>query len=618
MLAHRVAPVSETSPTAKPSARVQFWGTRGSLAKPGRNTVRYGGNTSCVQLTSPGGSLVVIDCGTGAHDLGQALLAQATGPLRGSILISHTHWDHIQGFPFFAPLFVPGGQWDIYGPAGLGQSLRETLAGQMQYSYFPLALDEMGAGIRFHDLVEGTLEIDDMRITTRYLNHPVLTLAYRFDMAGIRVVYACDHEPYSRDPAAPDALSDRDLQHSEFFANADLVIHDAQYTDAEYLSKKGWGHSPVEYVSAIARAAGVRQLAFAHHDPLRTDDALDQVVAAVHADLAERKSPMHAFAAADGQIVEVRAPEQPHQTRESIANTTPAAAPAIRESTVVMGISDTKLAVTLAEAIRAEGVRMSHASDANSLLQMVKAASPSLVLTEDRLSGLDGLAISKSVRAADGADLKNVPIIIVADRERADEGKAAGVTGWLVKPFTTQYARAYIQSWIMRTACRWARAALPPDEVTRLSTLRTLGLLDTSPEERFDRITRVAAALADVPIAYISLVDENRQWFKSCLGFTATETPRDAAFCAHVILKREPLFIPDALRDVRFADNPLVTGEPGIRFYAGFPVFHNNGSCLGTLCLVDIRPRQFPEAMIRMFADLASIVQQEVNSGNGK
>ena len=618
MRAHRVAPVSETSPPAKPSARVQFWGTRGSLAKPGRNTVRYGGNTPCVQLTSPGGSLVIIDCGTGAHDLGQALLAQATGPLRGSILISHTHWDHIQGFPFFAPLFVPGGQWDIYGPAGLGQSLRETLAGQMQYSYFPLTLDEMGAGIRFHDLVEGTLEIDDMRITTRYLNHPVLTLAYRFDMAGIRVVYACDHEPYSRDPATPDELSERDLQHSEFFANADLVIHDGQYTDAEYLTKKGWGHSPVEYVSAIARRAGVRQLAFAHHDPLRTDDALDQVVAAVRADLAERKSPLHAFAAADGQIVEVRASDDPRQVRDTISTTTPAAAPAITESTVVMGISDTKLAVTLAEATRAEGVRMSHASDANSLLQMVKTASPSLVLTEDRLSGLDGLAICKSVRDAGGEDLKNVPIIVVADRERADEGNAAGVTGWLVTPFTTQYARAYIQSWLMRTACRWARAAKPPDEASRLATLRALGLLDTPPEERFDRITRVAAALADVPVAYISLVDESRQWFKSCRGFAASETSRDAAFCAHVVLKREPLFIPDTLRDVRFADNPLVTGEPGIRSYAGFPLFHENGSCLGTLCMVDTRPRQFPEAMIRMFADLASIVQQEVNSGNGK
>ena len=362
----------------------------------------------------------------------------------------------------------------------------------------------------------------------------------------------------------------------------------------------------------------MRQLAFAHHDPLRTDDALDQIVQAVRADLAERKSPLHAFAAADGQIVEVRAHDHPQQTPESIASTTPAAAPAIRESTVVMGISDTQLAAALAEATRTEGVRMSQASDGDSLLQMVKSESPSLVLMEDRLSGLDALAICRSVRATGGEDLKKVPIVIVADRERADEGKAAGVTGWLVTPFTTQYARAYIQSWIMRTACRWARAAIRPDEDTRLATLRALGLLDTPPEERFDRITRVAAALAGVPVAYVSLVDANRQWFKSCLGFALSEISRDAAFCAHVVLKREFLVIPDTLRDDRFADNPHVTGEPGIRFYAGFPVFHKNGSCLGTLCLADTRPRQFSEAMIKMFADLASIVQQEVNAGNGK
>ena len=125
--------------------QVQFWGTRGSLARPGRNTVRYGGDTSCVQVTSPKGSLVVIDCGTGAHDLGRSLLAEARGPLRGSILFSHTHWDHIQGFPFFGPLFVPGGHWDIYGPAGLSQSLRDTLAGQMEHIYFPVTLDELDA-----------------------------------------------------------------------------------------------------------------------------------------------------------------------------------------------------------------------------------------------------------------------------------------------------------------------------------------------------------------------------------------------------------------------------------------------------------------------------------------
>ena len=233
----------------KNSARVQFWGTRGSLPRPGPNTVRYGGNTSCVQVTSPKGSLIVLDCGSGAYDLGKALGVKSPGgkskvPLRGSILISHTHWDHIQGFPFFAPLFEHGGLWDIYGPAGLGQSLRETLAGQMEYSYFPVTLDELGANIRFHDLVEGSFEIDDVRITTHYLNHPALTLGYRLEMGGSTIVYACDHEPFSRSAwqKVPDHELDR--RHCAFLADADLVIHDAQFTDEEYETRKGWGAQP--------------------------------------------------------------------------------------------------------------------------------------------------------------------------------------------------------------------------------------------------------------------------------------------------------------------------------------------------------------------------------------
>ena len=601
----------------KSAARIQFWGTRGSLAKPGRNTLRYGGNTSCVQLTSPDGALVIIDCGTGAHDLGQALMAEAKGPMRGSILISHTHWDHIQGLPFFVPLFVRGGKWDIYGPAGLGQSLRDTLAGQMLYSYFPLTLDELGSTIHFHDLVEGSLQIEDIRITTRYLNHPVLTLGYRFEMAGICVVYVCDHEPYSRNPGAGDAVSERDRHHGEFLANADLLIHDAQYTDAEYAAKKGWGHSTVEYVSEIALMAGVRQVAFTHHDPMRSDDALDLIVETVRVDLVERQTPMHVFAAAEGQIVELHASgDVPRTQVEKPSSTMPAAAPAMPDSTVIMGVSDTKLAVMLAEATRAEGVRMSHASDGESLLQMSNSAPPALVLMEDHLSGLDGLDVCKSLRAVHNESLRNVPVIVVAEHERTEEGKAAGVTGWLIRPFTTQYARAHIQSWIMRSACRWARAALPADEDTRLAALRDLAILDTPAEERFDRITRVAAALADVPIAYVSLVDQERQWFKSCHGFGASETSREVAFCAHVVLSRKPMIVSDTLLDDRFADNPLVTGEPHIRFYAGFPVFHDDGSCVGTLCLVDTRPRQLPEAMLKMVADLACLVQQELNSGN--
>lgn len=137
--------------------RVQFWGTRGSIATPVPSMTRYGGNTSCIEVRSAAGTLVIVDCGTGGHWLGQNLIAAGAKGLRGHILISHTHWDHIQGIPFFAPLFMPGNEWDIYGPKGLGQSLREALAGQMQYTYFPVPLDQCGAKIRYHDPRRGHL-----------------------------------------------------------------------------------------------------------------------------------------------------------------------------------------------------------------------------------------------------------------------------------------------------------------------------------------------------------------------------------------------------------------------------------------------------------------------------
>ncbi len=132
--------------------KVRFWGTRGSIAKPGPGTVRYGGNTSCVQVTSSGGTMLIIDCGTGAHDLGQHILKQKMSGNVGSILISHTHWDHIQGIPFFAPLFVPGNKWTFYAPRGFGDTLRDTLAGQMEFTYFPVTLDAFGAQVDYRDL----------------------------------------------------------------------------------------------------------------------------------------------------------------------------------------------------------------------------------------------------------------------------------------------------------------------------------------------------------------------------------------------------------------------------------------------------------------------------------
>ncbi|MGH7318224.1 MAG: MBL fold metallo-hydrolase [Candidatus Rokuibacteriota bacterium] len=214
--------------------QVRFWGTRGSLPKPGPTTVRYGGNTSCVQVRADDGTLVVLDCGTGAHELGQSLLASGQR-LRGHLLITHTHWDHIQGFPFFAPLFAPDSEWDVYAPERVGHRLEDTLAAQMEYRYFPITLGQLGATVRYHELIEGAVDLGAVRVTARYLNHPGLTLGYRLEADGVRIVYATDHEPHSRHP--PDATDPghapadarpvhrEDQRHVEFLAGADLIIH---------------------------------------------------------------------------------------------------------------------------------------------------------------------------------------------------------------------------------------------------------------------------------------------------------------------------------------------------------------------------------------------------------
>ena len=164
--------------------QVRFWGTRGSIASSGKDKLKYGGNTSCVEVRSQSGTLIVIDCGTGAYPLGQQLAKEFHGRINGHMLISHTHWDHIQGFPFFAPYFIPGNEWHIYGPSGFGPTLNKALSDQMQYTYFPVSMEYMAATLNFHDLVEGSFRIGDITVRARYLNHPALTLGYRLEADG--------------------------------------------------------------------------------------------------------------------------------------------------------------------------------------------------------------------------------------------------------------------------------------------------------------------------------------------------------------------------------------------------------------------------------------------------
>ena len=593
--------------------RVRFWGTRGSLAKPGPATLRYGGNTSCIEVVSAAGTRLILDCGTGSHELGQKLQREAKGgPIKGHILISHTHWDHIQGIPFFAPLFTPGNQWDFYAPQGFGESLRDTLAGQMEYTYFPVTPDAFGADIRYNNLSEGTFRIDDVTVCTRYLNHPALTLAYRIEVDGAALVYACDHEPHARALAlAEGPLDGQDLAHAEFMRGADLVIHDAQYTAEEYGAKAGWGHSTHEYAVRLSQEVGVKRLALTHHDPLRSDDQLDAIIARARSRL--NGSKLDLFGAAEGLELELEAdePQATPRRADEMALTRPSAES--EKPLLLLATADAGVAEKMLQAISAEPVHVISASSGESALKLFEAEQPSLVILDDGLPDGPAQAVSDKIRRMSGSD-GDLPIMIVG-RNGHDGASADVSTEWLETPFSAEYARARIRTWLMRGQFRWVRAKIDETEASRLHALHSLNLLDTEPEERFDRYTRLAAALFDTPIALVTLVDADRQWFKSCLGSDQSETSREVSFCAHALECRQTLVVPDALQDPRFADNPLVISGPRIRFYAGAPLYLPGAHCVGTLCIIDRRPRQLTAEQLRLLGDLAALVEKELVSG---
>jgi ribonuclease BN (tRNA processing enzyme) len=233
-----------------------------------------------VELTTPTGGVLVLDCGTGARSLGNRLLASASSPISATILLTHTHWDHIQGFPFFAPLFQPEHHFKVYGPEGAHLSLRDVLAGQMEHHYFPVELDQLAARISYEDLCEGTYEIAGLKVRAQSMNHPSPTLGYRIEAQGRCICYLCDHEPYFEQiwregaPAGKleSILEEGDRHHAEYMRDADVVIHEAQYTPQEYPSKRHWGHSTYAYVVQLAVLAGVRRLFLTHHDPSHDDE----------------------------------------------------------------------------------------------------------------------------------------------------------------------------------------------------------------------------------------------------------------------------------------------------------------------------------------------------------
>jgi phosphoribosyl 1,2-cyclic phosphodiesterase len=267
-------------------AYVKFWGVRGSIPTPGPSTIRYGGNTPCLELAYAEDRFFILDAGSGLRAFGQHLL-KLNKPVHSHIFISHMHWDHIQGFPFFVPAFIPGNTFIFHGAPEADMKLEDILADQMNPINFPVQLEEMRSRFEYQELYEGTYEFEGIKVETLYLNHPGYALGYKFNINKKSLVYVSDNEPYpfyptsARTSSNPDEVQfneDNNQRIINFCKNTDILIHDAQYTPDEYKTKYLWGHSPYDYTVRIALQGGCKTLVLFHHDPTHDDEFVDGLV----------------------------------------------------------------------------------------------------------------------------------------------------------------------------------------------------------------------------------------------------------------------------------------------------------------------------------------------------
>jgi len=302
-LATLLGKVDEMIGGIKTPVALRFWGTRGSLPAPGPHTQRYGGNTPCVEVRI-GDRLLIIDAGSGIRELGNSLLKEfRTRSIKADILIGHTHWDHIQGLPFFTPLYMPQNKFVIHGVHGTTQSFSEVIAAQMQHPYFPVDMKAMCSNPQIQELT-GPLHLGETRISYHFLNHPGITVGFRIDTNASTLCYLSDHEPYGRLNAQGEFSAKEDDAVARFVQGADLLISEAQYTDEEYKFKRSWGHSTFTDVIGLAVKAEVKQLALFHHDPDHTDEMMDKFVAECQNFIKSRGYGLRCFGAQEGMALQ--------------------------------------------------------------------------------------------------------------------------------------------------------------------------------------------------------------------------------------------------------------------------------------------------------------------------
>ena len=253
---------------------VRFWGTRGSCPTSNASVAAYGGNTACTELRI-GGIPYIFDCGTGLRELGDSLTAEfGDKPIEGNIFVGHTHWDHIQGFPFFTPFYNPKNKFNIFSVHGAHGSLGRIFSQSMSLDYFPIPLSSLGCKLGFVEL-NGPLDLGAARISFQHLNHPGVCIGFRVETQGKVFTYLSDHEPFSSLGGASELSLRQDAEIATFARGSDLLIREAQYTKAEYATRKGWGHGTYDDAAKFAVESGAKRMAITHHDPYHTDAILD-------------------------------------------------------------------------------------------------------------------------------------------------------------------------------------------------------------------------------------------------------------------------------------------------------------------------------------------------------
>jgi phosphoribosyl 1,2-cyclic phosphodiesterase len=274
--------------------KITFYGVRGSCPCPSPENQRYGGNTACVVLAVPDEPPIVLDLGTGLRGFGQA---QPEGVFNGRALVTHLHWDHVQGLPFFPPIHRTGSRLDVYGPTQATGSLGEVFGNLMRPPYFPVRYSDLKGDVVFHDVWDDKLALGNAKVTVRSVPHCGPTVGYRVEWGGVIVTYISDHQaPRGLDTVAESVL--------ELCDGADVLIHDAQYTPAEFEQKPDWGHCTIGYSILVARKAAVRKLVLFHHDPSHSDDTLDDMIHGGQ-ELARSTAALDVVGAAEGLILDL-------------------------------------------------------------------------------------------------------------------------------------------------------------------------------------------------------------------------------------------------------------------------------------------------------------------------